>query len=172
MQSRLAKLVNSFIRCERGGALAELAIMVPFLALMLAGVCGVGRYFQNYTTLAKATRNASRYLSNHQLNAQEQGRAVNLVVCGKLACGGGDPPLVKGISSSNVCLESIGSPKVTSVTVKIPYTAADCTPMAGAAAATPYTYTPIFNIGALLNVPSFSMALPIAPSTTMYYMID
>jgi hypothetical protein len=31
------------------------------------------------------------------------------------------------------------------------------------AAATPYTYAPIFNIGALLNVPSFSMALPIAP---------
>jgi hypothetical protein len=99
MQSRLAKLLNRFIRCERGGALAELAIMVPFLALMLAGVSEFGRYFQNYTTLAKATRNASRYLSNHDLNATEEARAVNLVVCGKLACGAGDAPLVKGLSS-------------------------------------------------------------------------
>jgi hypothetical protein len=164
--------ISRWFRKDDGGALAELAIMVPFLALMLAGVSEFGRYFQNYSTLAKATRNASRYLSNHQLDATERGRAVNLVVCGKLACGGGDPPLVTGLSASNVCLESVGTPKVTSVTVKIPYTAGDCTPMTGANAATPYTYTPIFDIGALLNVPSFSMALPIAPSTTMYYMID
>jgi Flp pilus assembly protein TadG len=146
--------------------------MVPFLVLMLAGVSEFGRYFQNYNTLAKATRNAARYLSNHNLDATEQARAVNLVVCGKLACATGDPPLVTGFTSSNVCLESAGTPKVTSVTVLIPYTAADCTPMPGAVAATPYTYTPIFDIGSLLGVPSFSMALPIAPSTTMYYMID
>jgi hypothetical protein len=164
--------ISRWFRKDEGGALAELAIMVPFLVLMLAGVAEFGRYFQNYNTLAKATRNASRYLSNHQLDSTEQARAVNLVVCGKLVCAGGDPPLVTGFSASNVCLESAGTPKVASVTVKIPYTAADCTPMTGAAAATPYTYTPIFDIGALLGVPSFSMALPIAPSTTMYYMIE
>jgi TadE-like protein len=172
VNSQMFNRIRQWFRKEDGGALAELAIMVPFLVLMLAGVSEFGRYFQNYTTLAKATRNASRYLSNHELNAMEEARAVNLVVCGKLACGVGDPPLVKGLSSANVCLESTGSPKVLSVTVKIPYTAANCTPIDGTAAATPYTYTPIFDIGALLEVPSFSMALPIAPSTTMYYMID
>jgi len=161
-----------WFRKEDGGALAELAIMVPFLAVMLAGVSEFGRYFQNYTTLSKATRNASRYLSNHQLNATEFGRAQSLVVCGKLVCAVGDPPLVTGLTANNVCLESAGSPKVTSVTVKIPYTAADCTPIPGTNAATPYTYAPIFDIGALLNTPSFSMAVPIAPSTTMYYMIE
>jgi len=172
VNSQMLNRLRQWFRKEDGGALAEFAIMVPFLALMLAGVSEFGRYFQNYTTLAKATRNASRYLSNHDLNATEEARAVNLVVCGKLACGAGDAPLVKGLSSSNVCLESTGSPKVLSVTVKIPYASANCTPMDGRAAATPYTYAPIFDIGALLNVPSFSMALPIAPSTTMYYMID
>ena len=160
------------IQGEQGGALAELAILVPFLAVMLAGVSEFGRYFQNYNTLAKATRTASRYLSNHPLNAAEIGRATNLVVCGKLTCGGLDPPLLTGLTSSNVCLESTGSPKVTSVTVRIPYASGDCTPMTGAPSAVPYTYQPIFDIGALLNTPSFSLAVPIAPSTTMYYMID
>jgi TadE-like protein len=161
-----------WFRREDGGALAELAIMVPFLVIMLAAVSEFGRYFQNYTTLSKATRNASRYLSNHALDATELGRATSLVVCGKLACTGGDPPLVTGLTAGNVCLESTGSPKVLSVTVKIPYAAGDCTPMPGAAAATPLTFVPIFDLGALLGTPSFSMAVPIAPSTTMYYMID
>jgi Flp pilus assembly pilin Flp len=174
MKVKLSRLtwLRRWIRTEDGGALAELAILVPFLAVMLAGVSEFGRYFQTYTTLAKATRSASRYLSNHQLNATEIGRATSLVVCGKLACGGGDPPLVPGLSAGNVCLESAGSPKVTSVTVRIPRTGGDCAPMAGAGAAVPYVYQPIFDIGALLNVPSFSLALPIAPRTTMYYMIN
>ena len=172
MKLNSLRRMRLWFRRDDGGALAELAIIVPFLAVMLAGVSEFGRYFQNYTTLAKATRNASRYLSNHQLDATEQTRAVNLVVCGKLACAVGDPPLVTGLVAGNVCLESSGSPKVLNVTVKIPYAAGDCNPMTGAAAATPYTYTPIFDIGALLNTPSFSMAVPIAPSTTMYYMIE
>lgn len=166
------RILNRLLRREDGGALAELAILVPFLALMLAAVSEFGRFFQQYTTLAKATRTAARYLSNHQLDSTEIGRAQSLVECGKLACTGGDRKLLPNLSSANVCIESTGSPKVTSVTVKIPRTNADCTPMAGANNAVPYTYSPMFNIGALLNQPGFSLALPLAPSTTMYYMID
>jgi hypothetical protein len=168
--------IKQWLRREDGGALAELAILIPFLAVMLAGVCEFGRYFQNYTTLAKATRTASRYLSNHERNATEIGRAQNLMVCGKLSCAGGDRKVVAGFSSANVCiertLESAGSPKVTKVTVRIPRTSGECDPMPGAGAAEPFVYTPIFNIGGLLNNPSLSLALPIAPGTTMYYMID
>jgi len=161
------------LRREDGGALAELAILVPFLALMLAAVSEVGRYFENYNTLAKATRAGARYMSNHKLDdAGEISRIQSIVVCGKLSCGPSDTPLLPNLSTSNVCLESVGTPKVTSVTVKIPRSADDCAPMAGTSAATPYVYSPIFNIGALLNNPSFSLALPIAPATTMYYMIE
>jgi hypothetical protein len=166
------KVLNRLLRREDGGALAELAILVPFLALMLAAVSEFGRFFQQYTTLSKATRTASRYLSNHKLDATEVGRAQSLVVCGKLACTGADRTLLPNLSTSNVCIESTGSPKVTSVTVKIPKTAADCAPMAGTSGANPYTYSPIFKIGALLNQPAFTLALPLYPSTTMYYMID
>jgi len=164
---RLRKLVP----CKRGGALAELAILVPFLAVMLAIVTEVGRYYQTYTTLTKSTRSGARYLSNHSLNNAEVGRAVNLVVCGKLACAGGDE-LVKGvgggasIASANVCIESTAN---NTITVRIPRTN-DCTPVTGvgAPAGTPYNYQPLFNIGALMGVPSFNFALPIAPRVTMF----
>jgi len=155
---------------ERGGALAELAIVVPFLAVMLAGVSEFGRFFQNYTTLAKATRSASRYASYHALNATELTRAQNLVVCGKLTCASGEE-LVKGFSTTNhVCIETTGAP-VTSVTVRIPRIS-DCNPTAGSNAATPFAYQPIFNIGALLHDAGFNMAVPISPSTTMFYMAN
>jgi Flp pilus assembly protein TadG len=176
MRVKFSTQIYQWLRREDGGALAELAILVPFLAVMLAGVCEFGRYFQHYTTLSKATRTASRYLSNHELNATEITRAKNLMVCGKLACTGSDRKIVSGFSAANICIEttteSPTSPVVQTVTVKVPRTAEDCSPMAGTTAGTPFVYTPIFNIGALLNNPTLSLALPIAPGTTMYYMID
>ena len=165
---------HQWLRREDGGALAELAILVPFLAVMLAGVCEFGRYFQNYTTLSKATRTASRYLSSRTLDVNEIGRAKSLMVCGKLTCGVGDRALVSGFSAGNVCIETTTEPastKVKTVTVRVPRTG-DCAPIAGAGAATPFVYSPIFNIGALLNNPSLSLALPLAPGTTMYYMVE
>lgn len=176
VRTKLLLKIRRLIAADEGGSLAEMAIMIPFLVVMLAAVSEIGRLFDNYTTLAKATRSASRYLSNHQLNSAEEARAVNLVVCGKLACGDGDTALVNGLTSANVCLETSGSPKVTGVTVRIPRVAGDCgsvdTAIGGTAGATPFTYAPFFDIGALLHVPSLSLALPIAPRTTMYYMID
>ena len=176
LRSKVWSKIRRLITRDEGGSMAELAIMLPFLILMLAAVSEIGRLFDNYTTIAKATRSASRYLSNHQINDVETARAVNLVVCGKLACGVGDTAIVSGLSSSNVCVETTGSPKVTAVTVRIPRVAGDCgsvdTAIGGTGGAAPFTYNPIFNIGALLNTPSFSLALPIAPRTTMYYMVE
>jgi hypothetical protein len=153
--------LRTITRCERGGTLAELAIMMPFLAVMLAAVCEFGRFFQTYTTLAKASRDSARYLSNHP--PAEKDKGIALMVCGKLSCTGVNP-LASGLSATNVCVQYTGDP-ITSVTVSIPRNAGDC------GDATPYTYAPIFNIGALINDGTYSLALPIAPSTTMYYML-
>ena len=117
MKSMILQKLRCFIRHEKGAALAELAILVPFLILMVAAVSEFGRFFQKYTTVAKATRTAARYLSNHPF-PDNQDEARNLVVCGKLACAGGDE-LVPGLSTANVCVESSGTPIVT-VTVSIP----------------------------------------------------
>lgn len=154
-----------FARRDNGAALAELAILVPFLVVMLAVVAEFGRFFQTYTTLAKATRSSARYLSSHTFDTAEQDKAKNLVVCGKLACPGSER-LVNGIEASNVCIEYQyvgGSPKPETVTVSIPRTGGGC----GA----PFNFAPIFDIGALMNS-SFSLALPISTSTTMYYMVE
>jgi hypothetical protein len=97
------------------------------------------------------------------------------MVCGKLVCGVGDRKIISGFTAANVCFEttpeSVGSPVVKYVTVKVPRTGSDCNPMAGTAAGVPFIYTPIFNIGALINNPSISLQVAIAPSTTMYYMV-
>ncbi len=151
----------SFTRNDDGGTLAELAILLPLLAVMLAAVSEFGRYFQTYNTLAKATRSATRYLSNHPLNDDEKNKARNLVVCGKLTACASSEKLTPGINTTSVCIETTGDPIVETVTVRIPRVAGDC----GA----PVTYQPIFNLGALLHN-GLSMALPVAPSTTMRYV--
>jgi Flp pilus assembly protein TadG len=150
-----------FTRDDEGGTLAELAILLPLLAVMLAAVTEFGRFFQTYNTLTKATRSASRYLSNHPLNDTEKAKAINLVVCGKLTACAANEKLAAGIDTTSVCIETTGDPQVETVTVRIPRVAGDC----GA----PVLYRPIFDIGALLHN-NLTLVLPIAPSTTMRYV--
>ncbi|HEY6217417.1 MAG TPA: TadE family protein [Pyrinomonadaceae bacterium] len=153
-----------FARNERGAAMAELAILVPLLALMLAAVSEFGRYFQKYTTMTKATRSAARYLSSHPFTDTEKDKARNLVVCGKTtACASGEE-LLPGLAVANVCIESTGSPTIETVTVRIPRDPADT---CGATLA----FQPLFNIGALLGT-SFNFAPKISPRTTMRYVTN
>lgn len=169
MRKTLKKL-RRIGRNEKGGTIAELAILLPILAVMLAAVAEVGRYFQTYTTLTKATRSAARYLSNHQYNPTEKGRAKALVVCGKLVCTGDDPPLVKNLAIENVCIQTTlsGVGTVETVTVSIPR--AESVTCDADETAVNLPYTPVFDIGALIGDPQFSMAFPMPPSTTMRYI--
>jgi Flp pilus assembly pilin Flp len=155
--------IRAFFRREEGGTIAELAIIAPFLAMMLAGVTEFGRLFQSYTTLAKSTRTAARYLSNHPFDASNQTKAKNLAACGKFVCGAGDE-LLPGLAPSNVCIESTGTPQPVTITVRIPRPGGGC--------GSPYVYQPIFDLGALFHSSTFSLNLPLAPSTTMYFMLD
>jgi len=159
----LFQKLRRFIRHDRGASLAELAILVPILVLLVAAVAEFGRFFQQYTTLAKSTRTAARYLSNHPF-PENQNTVRSLVVCGKLTCASGEA-LVPGLTTANVCIESTGSPKIETVTVSIPRTGG------AGACAQPFNYQPFFNIGALLNT-GFTFTPAISPSVTMYYMID
>lgn len=153
---------------ECGGTVAELAIIVPFLAVMVAGVTEFGRFFQTYSTLAKATRASARYLSNQTApySLDDMTKATNLVVCGKLTTCAAGEELVKEMTAAKVCIEEEpGIPET--VRVSIPRVTQNCTNGAGKE---PHTFQPIFDIGALLHN-DFSMALlPISPSSTMYYV--
>lgn len=148
--------LHRFAKNDCVGTLAELAILIPFLVVMLAAVTELGRFFQAYTTVSKATRSAARYLSNHPFTDAEKDKAKNLVVCGKLTECADNERLVRGIEKEMVCIESTGAPVVETVTVRI------------GGCADPLVFEPIFNIGALLHN-SFSMDFPIRPGTTMYH---
>jgi hypothetical protein len=168
MKVTLAKAIAQvlrFLRGQNGGALAELAILVPFLILLVAAVSEFGRFFQDYTTLSKATRSAARYLSTHKVTVDEQNKAKNLVICGKLTCGA--ERFVEGIEAANVCIQYFtpaGSPRPETVTVSLPK-------VAGGGCGAPVPFKPLFNIGALLNT-SFDFRPAISTSTTMYYMVE
>ena len=147
------KSLFRFARNENGGALAELAILVPFLLVMLGGVAEFGRYFRTYTTLAKSTRAAARYLSNVNFDTEHQAAARAMAVCGKTQCAAGEELLI-GLDVGDITVTGDPiSPKPETVTVSV----------------TGFTYDPIFDIGALLHT-SFSLAIPVRPSTTMYHM--
>ncbi len=81
-----------------------------------------------------------------------------------MTCAGGDE-LVAGMTVDKVCIESTGVPKIETVTGRIPR-------VAGGGCGAPQQFQPIFDIGALLNSETFSLELPLSPSTTMYYMLD
>lgn len=153
--------LRRFFKNDGGGTLAELAILVPFLAVMLAAVTEMGRFFQTYATVSKSTRTAARYLSNRSFTVDEQNKAKSLVVCGKLTACAESERFVKNLAEANVCIESVGNP-VEIVTVRIP--------REGTCGA-PVKFKPIFDIGALLHN-SFSMEFPIAPGTTMWHKTD
>ncbi|HZN09534.1 MAG TPA: TadE/TadG family type IV pilus assembly protein [Pyrinomonadaceae bacterium] len=172
----MRKLLDTFRRCgivkdDSGGTLAEMALTLPLLIVLLAGVSEIGRYFQAYTTMAKSTRAAARYLSNHQYNSLEVARAKNLAVCGRLTACTADERLVKGASTDNVCIQTTkvdGTEQIEFVTVSIPR---DPTMTCDAdAVAVKLGYQPIFDLGGLLGDPAFSLTYPIAPSTTMRYI--
>jgi Flp pilus assembly protein TadG len=160
MRSPLAFLTrNRFIRSERGGALAELAILIPFLVVMLAVVTELGRLFQTYTALSKSTRAAARYLSNNAYDNDHIDKAKSVAVCGQANCTDLDP-VVPGLTTDNVSVEpdaefkaggGAGNPKTVTISIQ------------------DYSFQPIFNLGALVGNNRF-MTLPASGSTTMYYM--
>jgi Flp pilus assembly protein TadG len=145
-----------FIKSETGGALAELAILVPFLVVMLATVTEIGRLFQTYTDLSKATRASARYISKVAYDGPEIENAKNVAVCGRIDCTG-VAPVVPNLTKANV-----------SVTAE--YAACNCgNPLRVTVSIVNYNFQPIFNLGALIGNNRL-MALPASGSTTMYYM--
>ena len=154
---RITRRARHLAENETGGTLAELAILLPFLIVMVGAVAELGRYFQAYSTLSKSTRASARYLSRVAFDEQSETRAKNVAVCGKIDCTGVNP-VVAGLTPTNINVVTEFAPggagNPITVTVSIQN----------------YTFQPLFNLGALLGNNTFSLALPIRPSTTMYYM--
>lgn len=144
--------IKSFKRDDRGLQLVELAITLPIMVLLFAAAAEFGRYFQEYTTLAKGSRAAARYLATACINGGDDSAAKNLVVYGNVA--GTGSPIVNGLQTTNVTIERIPTGFPETVTVKIEN----------------FNHTPLFNLGQLMGN-SMSLNIAVKPSVTMRYLL-
>lgn len=157
-RSRRFQWLNRFRREELGISLVETAIVVPILLVLFAGVAEFGRYFYEYTTLAKASRLGARYLASKSVMSEEEdyeALAKNIVVFGNAA--GNGSPILDGLTPENVAVIYDGGPVGVphTVTVKI----------------INYPHEPLFDLGALLNNDDLSLAVNVSPSVTMRYLL-
>jgi len=91
----LRNTIRKFVRCERGTQMIEFALVFPVLVLLFGGTIELGRLFYQYTTLAKGTRAAARYLSTQPNVTTSTTAAKNIVLCGNAAgCGGTGQPAI------------------------------------------------------------------------------
>jgi hypothetical protein len=74
----------------------EFALVFPVLMLLFAGTVELGRLFYTYTTLAKGTRAAARYLSTQTtVTTTSTDAAKRIVMCGNPnVCGDANNPMI------------------------------------------------------------------------------
>ena len=165
MLSQMRRRARLFLRGERGTQLIELALVLPILMAFFAATAEFGRYFYNYSTLAKATRAGARMMATSTLkdatatglaNIQQDARIRRLVVYGDPNAAEGSRPVVPGLTPDNVDLVREG-PILTvpnTVTVKI----------------VNYNYKPLINLGSFSKSLNWT-AVPLKPSTTMRFLL-
>lgn len=156
-RSRRFQWLNRFRSDERGVQLIETAIVIPVLLLLFAGVAEFGRYFYEYTTLAKASRLGARYLAAKAVNGPNnwQANAKNIVVYGNTA--GTGTPILSGLSTSNITITYEGGTAGVPDLVRVSITG--------------YEHQPLFDLGALLKNDALSLNIDVKPSVTMKYLL-
>lgn len=92
---------RSFRHDDRGTAALELGLLLPVLALLLAGVVDLGRALWQHQVVVKSSRDAVRFLTRAPTpwaSPSDQTQADNLARTGSL--NGDTPALAEGIAAS------------------------------------------------------------------------
>ena len=155
-RSRRLLLLHRFAGDEQGLQLVEAAIVIPIFLLLFAATAEFGRFFYEYTTLAKAARVGSRYLATAPLTTAEKDIAKNIIVYGNPA--GTGSPVLTGLSTSHVQITQAGGVAVIPNTVTIQIVG--------------YEYEPIFDLGLLTASEDLSLNIDVSPSVTMRYLLS
>jgi Flp pilus assembly protein TadG len=87
---------------QRGAAAVEMAFLLLPLIFIVFGISEFGRAIYQYNTIAKATRDAARYLSTQQPDATSTANAECLAVYGNFSCT--SPPLAPNLTTSQVAI--------------------------------------------------------------------
>jgi Flp pilus assembly protein TadG len=151
---RLARLLQRFTRDDRGIQLVEVSIVIPLFLMLFAATAEFGRYYYEYTTLAKAARGGARYLSA-TFKGTGDAKAANIVVYGNT--GGSGTPILSGLTTGQVNISYQGGSAAIPETVTVSIQG--------------YTHQPVFNLGALTKITGLNLAVDVKPSVTMRYLI-
>ena len=158
-RSRRMQWLNRFRRDEQGVQLLELAIVLPVLLLLFGAVAEFGRYFYEYTTVAKGARVGARYLISKSATSNVtnwEALAKNIVVYGNPA-GTGDP-ILPGMTTANVDVQYQGGTAGVPETIKV--------------SIVNYKHQPLFDLGKMLKSQTLSMNVDVKPSVTMRYLLS
>lgn len=160
MWREFLRKIRCFRRNESGVQLVEVTIVLPIFLMLFAAVAEFGRYFYEYTTLAKSSRTAVRFLVTARTNGADDSTAANLVVYGNTT-GSGDP-LLTGLDPLNVKItrrdadgnEMEGGGVPATVTIEI----------------INFKHTSLLKLGELTNS-SATAEVDVRPSVTMRYLL-
>lgn len=112
---------------QRGAILAETAVILPLLALLILAAADVTNAFVDHNTLTKAVRNGARHVASNAilgttgvvlLQPQLVKEAQNLVVYGNVT--GTGVPLIDGLATNDVLVLDLGDDNI-AVTVTYDY---------------------------------------------------
>jgi Flp pilus assembly protein TadG len=143
-----------FWRDERGTQFVELAIVLPVMILLFAGVAEFGRYFYTYSTLAKAARAGARYQTTRPLNTTAIAQAQSLAVYGDQLAGCSGTPVLSGLQCSNIDVQLSTVNGVQVVTARV----------------VNYQFQPVLDLGRVTGIAGASLRINVSPSVTMKYV--
>lgn len=156
MRRQLLKKICFLRRNDAGVQLVELALVLPILLMLFGAAAEFGRYFYEYTTLAKASRVAARYLATAATDGTADLAAKKLVVYGNVA--GTGSPVLSGLDVSNV---------------QITRTPANtCVPTTVTVEIINFPHSSILKLDKLTKNTSASLDIAVKPSVTMRYLIS
>jgi Flp pilus assembly protein TadG len=151
-----AKKTISRKQGERGLQLVEMAVALPFMLVVMAGITEFGNYFYTYASLSKATRAAARHLSSHAYNDTEKAVATTLAICGRTDTCPAGSEILPGLTASHISIANTGTAfRPTTVTARI----------------VNYQYTSVLNLAGLSNTTTW-LNLTVSPGTTMRFMLE
>jgi Flp pilus assembly protein TadG len=160
MIKKFLEKIQTFKRNESGIQLVELTIVLPIFLMLFAAVAEFGRYFYEYTTLAKSSRAAVRYLVTARTDGTDDLAAANLVVYGNV--NGSGAPLLTGLDPV--------------LNVKITRRDKDGNELTGGVPATvtieikDFKHVSLLKLGELTNS-SATTEVDVKPSVTMRYLL-
>jgi len=160
---RRFNLLHRFRRDEQGVQLVEIAIVLPIMLMLFAAVGEFGRYFYEYTTLAKAERVGARFMAAKSIDSTTTDWVLatkKLVVYGNTA--GTGTPVLPGLTLNNVDVKFAGGT----------YNAGNGVPTTVTISIINYKHKSMFDLAKLTKVKKLSLNVDVKPSITMHYLLN